>query len=374
MVQHSGTPVGRSRHGKRLPQDSDDSGTLDGPVTLTVNEPPTSAIVTPTVTVSVQAAPSTQPTTTTVVDTNVESSPVVVTPTQSITSSNNVYGLNGYGNATNNEASGMGNSTEAAQTSSPTASTASSSGPPVGAIVGIVLVIVLLLAAGITFWFRRRFVANRLKIRQWTKQPTAPSFLWIEPKESAKITPFPVMSSNTPYRGTDLEANMTFGGPAKAPSVSEDLPTNNGLPYIPPPAPPRPPPAAGIYDLQSPAPVSMTLSPSAAVRGLVQRPVSPGIPTSPWLNKRAESAKVRSTFIPTLPDELSISTGEMVRIHSEFDDGWVLCSNARGEMGMAPLECLDKASEQPKPSNLQYRKSVRASSLRATTPKLAYTV
>ena len=47
-------------------------------------------------------------------------------------------------------------------------------------------------------------------------------------------------------------------------------------------------------------------------------------------------------FIPSLPDELSISTGEMVRVLGEFDDGWAYCANGRGEQGMVPLECLDR--------------------------------
>ncbi|KAJ3474796.1 hypothetical protein NLI96_g12250 [Meripilus lineatus] len=53
-------------------------------------------------------------------------------------------------------------------------------------------------------------------------------------------------------------------------------------------------------------------------------------------------AQVRCTFIPSLPDELSISTGEHVRVVGEFDDGWALCENGRGEQGVVPLECLDR--------------------------------
>ncbi|KDQ61067.1 hypothetical protein JAAARDRAFT_94211, partial [Jaapia argillacea MUCL 33604] len=51
---------------------------------------------------------------------------------------------------------------------------------------------------------------------------------------------------------------------------------------------------------------------------------------------------VRCTFVPSLPDELSISVGETLRILSEYDDGWALCMNGRGEKGMVPLECLDR--------------------------------
>ncbi|KIK71007.1 hypothetical protein GYMLUDRAFT_144837, partial [Collybiopsis luxurians FD-317 M1] len=51
-------------------------------------------------------------------------------------------------------------------------------------------------------------------------------------------------------------------------------------------------------------------------------------------------AAVRCTFVPNFPDELTILNGEMLDILQEFDDGWVLCVNSRGEKGMVPLECL----------------------------------
>ncbi|KAI0070954.1 hypothetical protein K474DRAFT_1578590, partial [Panus rudis PR-1116 ss-1] len=53
---------------------------------------------------------------------------------------------------------------------------------------------------------------------------------------------------------------------------------------------------------------------------------------------------VRCMFLPSLPDELHITTGEVVRIVGEFDDGWALCANARGEQGVVPLECLDRGA------------------------------
>jgi len=54
------------------------------------------------------------------------------------------------------------------------------------------------------------------------------------------------------------------------------------------------------------------------------------------------SATVASTFITSLPDELSIRVGETIRILAEYDDGWALCMNGNGEQGMVPLECLNR--------------------------------
>jgi hypothetical protein len=72
-------------------------------------------------------------------------------------------------------------------------------------------------------------------------------------------------------------------------------------------------------------------------------------------------ATVHCTFIPSLPDELTISTGETIRVLSEYDDGWALCANRRGEQGMVPLECLDRSDSGP--STPTFRNSRRMSSL-----------
>ncbi|KIJ69184.1 hypothetical protein HYDPIDRAFT_55230, partial [Hydnomerulius pinastri MD-312] len=53
-------------------------------------------------------------------------------------------------------------------------------------------------------------------------------------------------------------------------------------------------------------------------------------------------ATVKCTFVPTLPDELSITTGERVRLVAQYDDGWALCANGRDEQGMVPQECLER--------------------------------
>jgi hypothetical protein len=56
------------------------------------------------------------------------------------------------------------------------------------------------------------------------------------------------------------------------------------------------------------------------------------------------TATARYEFIPTLPDELSITTGEVVHVLAEYNDGWALCLNGRGDQGMVPLVCFDQSS------------------------------
>ncbi|KAJ7191448.1 hypothetical protein GGX14DRAFT_39597, partial [Mycena pura] len=49
---------------------------------------------------------------------------------------------------------------------------------------------------------------------------------------------------------------------------------------------------------------------------------------------------VRYEYTPDLPDELFIATGEVIRMLSEYTDGWALCENVRGKHGLVPVECL----------------------------------
>jgi hypothetical protein len=55
------------------------------------------------------------------------------------------------------------------------------------------------------------------------------------------------------------------------------------------------------------------------------------------------STTVVCTFIPSLPDELTISIGETLHVLAGYEDGWSLCMNYRGKQGMVPNECLDKS-------------------------------
>lgn len=108
-------------------------------------------------------------------------------------------------------------------------------------------------------------------------------------------------------------------------------------------APPRPvspnPPSPSSYYIQPP---------QASYNNVMMdaRPVSPSIPMGPAIprpmSSAVETAVVSVVFIPTLPDELSISAGEIVTVVKAFDDGWALCQNAAGEQGVVPVECLDR--------------------------------
>lgn len=81
------------------------------------------------------------------------------------------------------------------------------------------------------------------------------------------------------------------------------------------------------------------------------------------------STTVVCTFIPSLPDELTISIGETLRVLAGYEDGWSLCKNCRGKQGMVPNDCLEKSFSSMgllPPPNVGYRisrSSARVSSL-----------
>lgn len=67
---------------------------------------------------------------------------------------------------------------------------------------------------------------------------------------------------------------------------------------------------------------------------------------------------VARTFVPSLPDELSIQTGEQVRLISRYDDGWAhverMRSGAGIESGVVPMECLESLSAPATNPNIPY--------------------
>lgn len=55
-------------------------------------------------------------------------------------------------------------------------------------------------------------------------------------------------------------------------------------------------------------------------------------------------ATVVNTFITDLPDELPVTFGQRLNVLAEYDDGWTLCANEKGEQGVVPIECLARDS------------------------------
>jgi len=181
---------------------------------------------------------------------------------------------------------------------------------PAGAIVGIVLGGIFLLAIVIIIVLRRRSVNKRLRLRAWASTP--PPFLWIDPEKGLG----PITNTKSSFIQTPVNSRNVLSGTTQGQGLTNAQSSRASIAI-----PARPPTAFGInsdYNLSTP---------------------STGSPTS-----SSERSVVVAMFIPKLPDELSITIGETLRVLSEFDDGWVVCSNSRGEVGMVPVECLARGN------------------------------
>lgn len=182
-------------------------------------------------------------------------------------------------------------------------------------------------------------------------------------------------------RDTFVWPKPDFGNePDRSNDISEKmyLRTDN----LPPPLPEKPitPTTASAMITPPPmsynSPVPVPVASPAAVRSPTLQAGAAAVSLAP---AGSVYSHVRCTYIPNLPDELSVTVGEMVRVLNEFDDGWAMCVNSRNEQGVVPLECLDRGNAQPR-SPGQYlgqgtgdwRMSRRASSLHGAQMPMRY--
>jgi hypothetical protein len=58
---------------------------------------------------------------------------------------------------------------------------------------------------------------------------------------------------------------------------------------------------------------------------------------------RGIETRIHRPFLPTLHDELAVQRGEIVRVLTTFDDGWVIVEKVvSGERGLVPAICLEE--------------------------------
>jgi len=234
-----------------------------------------------------------------------------------------------------------------------------------GAIAGIIAGGVIAGIALIVFFVRKTYLRRREKRRiSWNKAPGMGGSLVDEPKfdpDTNDHSPPFAAATNAPQRIAPLSP---FDFEVRGKSMYS----------TPPPMQLRTMPAYAI-----PPPPSATYNNPAYPTQPIPLPYNPGNPTalamtygnpgmrmsstlgSAGLQRAPTEATVKCTFVPTLPDELSIITGERVCVVEQYDDGWDLCMNGRGERGMVPHECLEHApSDQP---DVGWRNVKRLSSL-----------
>ncbi|KAG9013963.1 hypothetical protein FRB94_004343 [Tulasnella sp. JGI-2019a] len=167
---------------------------------------------------------------------------------------------------------------------------------------------------------------------------------------------------------------MTFAKPGASPATF-------AMPGPPPPlhptgyAPPRlpsPPPISVTSDiagsLYAPSPVGIdvpmftgntlvsatrfapsSIRPLTVVnRGSLTNSTTSSLTATPTPSAVGTLVTVVRTFVPSLPDELPIQTGEQVRVVNRYDDGWAhverMRSGAGAESGVVPQECLQSVA------------------------------
>lgn len=120
---------------------------------------------------------------------------------------------------------------------------------------------------------------------------------------------------------------------------------------------------AGLFNSNAYAPADLAGAAPVVIQQTPPTPLTAAPTTGPI-------SVVKRTFVPSLPDELSIATGDQVRVISAYDDGWAMCEKVgTGERGVVPQECLEevKSTSSNTPSS-QSSESVarlnRASSLK----------
>lgn len=127
--------------------------------------------------------------------------------------------------------------------------------------------------------------------------------------------------------------------------------------------------AASRQAAQGPSMSSVLAPPASYGTGFGSQIPTTTTPNSPFTSSDAAlfpfGATVIYTFITSLPDELTIRVGETIRVLAEFDDGWALSLNARGEQGMVPLQCLDRGGDRDFDGDADMDEMRRVSSLNA---------
>ncbi|KAF9014165.1 hypothetical protein BDQ17DRAFT_445541 [Cyathus striatus] len=222
---------------------------------------------------------------------------------------------------------------------------------PAGAIVGVVIACFLLLVASVIVIFRKRSVRNRIKLRGFWANRNTP--LPTDKGISSEKYPFPAAFSPTVQPPANPISSWNSGG------ADNNILTNK----------------APITQPRVPVPRFIATPPPIMPAALEERSVSPGPKRGSKLNVVAASlpplspfgVTVKYTFYTSLLDELQITVGERVRILAEYDDGWGLCVNSRGEQGVIPLECIDRSDISVSPARLDSRLSVKAQARRKSS-------
>ncbi|KAK4188275.1 hypothetical protein QBC35DRAFT_208303 [Podospora australis] len=156
----------------------------------------------------------------------------------------------------------------------------------------------------------------------------------------------PADSTPEPVSPIDRDEQPDFGAGSashlsRKTSVRKDLPKPLDLTRGPSPLFPVPPSPSGTeYSMHSMAP-GQRPGPSVSAAEIA----ADGGPSQSTVHR------VQLDFKPTLPDELGLHVGQLVRLLHEYDDGWALCIRLdRSHQGVVPRTCLSTRPVKPRPA------------------------
>ncbi|TFK30272.1 hypothetical protein FA15DRAFT_663662 [Coprinopsis marcescibilis] len=254
---------------------------------------------------------------------------------------------------------GNGGDANATQTPSPLSNTSDSQRGrlPPGATIGLVIAGIIIAASLIIFFVRRRYVRRRIRLRkEWaSKRPLSLSQM-LESKGGSKSFSFTSESAESIRYGLPLQSPAIVKTRSSPKEVVRTLSIPTPLAV---PVPPRPEAASYASASQALNATPTSVVPPFSSRSHVPSPFNPNPTNNSTTPPQATTASIPDvygppatvlsasskvsvilTFVPTLADELSITLGEELSMIAEFDDGWGMCSNAQGEQGMVPMECV----------------------------------
>jgi hypothetical protein len=199
---------------------------------------------------------------------------------------------------------------------------------PSGGVIAAVVIVLLLASCAVAFFVFRRYRIQKRVARRvtWTTNLAPHTFDGALEKgvdhDPAVSSDARVVTASQSSKETKEEGNEQGRSLPPVRNIARKPP----LPYSP------VTPIAPSPSQQSHLSIPDARAPSMDSAGVSTVPSTP-VPEVPAL--------VRMTFLSQLPDELAITPGETLYIRTEFDDGWALCANSRGEQGMVPLECIE---------------------------------
>ncbi|KAG9049120.1 hypothetical protein FS837_011132 [Tulasnella sp. UAMH 9824] len=310
------------------------------------------------------SAATTTSTTSTTSETSTSTS-VTTTPVSSLSSTTSQATTPSM---TSSNTSAAASSTDSVIAANAEAATNSKSGASPAA-VGVTVTLLLLVAIGAALFLYRRHQKNKRLARRQTWQmpvgsPKAQPMMYDEEKASsdghaALMDNFESIDINEKRGPTPLPDEVRLQ------AVPVKLPTPPGALHaagLAPPRLPSPPPMEMAGNGSSPVLIGyeapsfgsggqaplITSTPFSATVSIPRSSATPSLNSA--MNAQISHGTlvvVARTFVPSLPDELSIQTGEQVRIISKYDDGWAHVERLRsgaGENGVVPMDCLEAVS------------------------------